>query len=180
MNPWHLATAFGLDILLGDPLSLPHPVRWIGRSVIFIERILRHRFVTRIGERWAGVLLTTVIVGSAYGVTWWLLALAGWIHPVIQGVFVIYLSYTVLAVRSLGDEAQGVLERLERLDLSSARSWLSRIVGRETDQLSESGVIRATVETVAENSSDGIVAPMFYLMLGGPPLAMASNHQVTP
>ncbi|MBI3811015.1 MAG: cobalamin biosynthesis protein CobD [Nitrospirae bacterium] len=173
MNPWQLGTAFALDLILGDPKWLPHPVRVIGRSVTVLEPALRRWAASRLGERWAGVLLTITVVLSAYGIAWLLIALTAMIHPVLAMAITIYLAFTVLAVRSLGDEARGVLDRLRGSDLVSARQWLSRIVGRETDQLSQDGVIRATVETVAENTSDGVVAPLFYLALGGVPLAMA-------
>lgn len=173
MNPWQLGTAFALDLVLGDPKWLPHPVRVIGRTVTVLEQVLRRQVVPHLRERWAGVLLTITVVLSAYGIAWLLVALMAWIHPDLAAAFTIYLAFTVLAVRSLGKEAWGVFDRLRQSDLVSSRRWLSRIVGRETDQLSESGVIRATVETVAENTSDGVVAPLFYLTLGGVPLAVA-------
>lgn len=173
MNPWQLAAAFGLDLVLGDPKWLPHPVRMMGRTATVLETALRRWCAGWMGGRWAGVILTVVIVGSSYGLTWLVLTVSGWVHPGLEGALTIYLSFTALAVKSLSDEAHGVLERLRERDLVSARRWLSRIVGRETEQLSESGVIRGAVETVAENSSDGVVAPLFYLLLGGVPLALA-------
>ena len=173
MNPWHLIVSFGLDLAFGDPAWLPHPVRLIGRAVTVLEKMLRRWGVPWIGERGAGIMLTGAVILSSYGITWLIIFLAGKVQPGMEGVLIVYFSYTVLAARSLGDEALGVFDRLRQSDLVSARRRLSRIVGRETDQLPAPGVIRATVETVAENSSDGIVAPLFYLALGGPPLAMA-------
>lgn len=173
MYSWQLGTAFALDLIFGDPRWLPHPVRMMGRTVMVLETALRRWVVHWIGERWAGIVLTFLVVGSSYGITRLLIALTARIHPTLAMALTIYLAFTVLAVRSLGDEARGVFDRLDRSDLVSARQWLSRIVGRETDQLSKDGVIRATVETVAENTSDGVVAPLFYLVLGGVPLALA-------
>lgn len=173
MSPRQLIVAFGLDLALGDPAWLPHPVRLIGRAVVVLEKILRRWGVPWMGERGAGIILTGVIVFSSYGIAWLLILLAGKIDPWMERLLILYFSFAALAVRSLGDEAMGVLDRLRRSDLVSARRRLSRIVGRETDSLSEAGVIRAAVETVAENSSDGVVAPLFYLALGGPPLAIA-------
>lgn len=173
MNPWYLIVSFGLDLAFGDPAWLPHPVRVIGRSVIILEKALRRWLVEWIGERGAGLILTITVVCSYYGITWLLMGVGRKIHPAIEVALIIYFSFTALAVRSLGEEARGVFDRLRQSDLVSARRRLSRIVGRETDQLSLSGVIRATVETVAENSSDGVIAPLFYLTMGGPPLAMA-------
>jgi adenosylcobinamide-phosphate synthase len=173
MDPWHLILSFGLDRAFGDPAWLPHPIRMMGRSVTALEDVLRRRAVRSIGERGAGAMLTGIVVLSSYGITWLSIFLAGKVHPGMGSVLIVYFSFTSLAVKSLGDEAMGVWGRLLQPDLVSARRRLSRIVGRETDQLSEPGVIRAAVETVAESSSDGIVAPLFYLALGGPPLAMA-------
>src|SRR3569832_1091311 len=173
MSPWQLVVSFGLDLAFGDPAWLPHPVRLIGRATAVLERLLRRWGIRWIGERSAGMILTGVIVLSSYGITWLLILLAGKIDPWAESFLILYFSFQALAVKSLGDEAMEVLDRLRQFDLVSARGRLSRIVGRETDSLAEAGVIRAAVETVAENSSDGVGAPLFYLALGGPPLAIA-------
>ncbi len=159
-----------LDLAVGDPHWLPHPVVAIGRLIQFLDTGLRREWLT---ERLAGVVLLLTVVGTAAGVTWlllWtltaLLPLAGWIAAVV-------VSSTCLAARSLHRESARVATALLAGDLPAARLYLSHIVGRDTDMLDEPEIWRAVVETVAENSSDGIIAPLFWLTLGGPVAAMA-------
>ncbi len=173
MNPSLLTSAFVLDLLMGDPLWLPHPVRLIGSGIAGLEKILRRVAVSRVGEKGAGLILTITIVSTAFGCTWLTIAVGRFIHPYLEAFLIVYFSYACLATKSLGDAANGVSEALENTALPLARQRLSHIVSRETNDLSEEAMIRATVETVAENTSDGVVAPLFYLALGGPALAMA-------
>jgi len=168
-----LTSAFALDLLMGDPLWLPHPVRLMGRGIAAFEKILRRVFVPRVGEKLAGCVLMFMVVAVTFGITILALTLGAWLHPAFQWALMLYFSYTCLATQSLGYAAEGIREALQGAGLPLARKRLSRIVSRETDALSEKSVIRATVETVAENTSDGIVAPLFYLALGGPALGMA-------
>ncbi|VAX29813.1 Adenosylcobinamide-phosphate synthase [hydrothermal vent metagenome] len=173
MNPALLSSAFGLDLLLGDPLWLPHPVRLMGRGIVRLETLLRRGFVPLIGEKLAGCLLLATLVFFAFATTYFLIVIGTWMHPVLGTALILYFSYTCLASKSLGDAARGVSNALSSASLPLARRRLSHIVSRETQDLSEKAVICATVETVAENTSDGIVAPLLYLALGGPALAMA-------
>src|SRR5438477_1240772 len=129
----YLTAAFGLDLILGDPQWLPHPVRLMGRAVTFLEKILRYWFVQKIGERLAGIILTATVVIASYGLAWLILVVSGWLHPGLKVVLTIYLAFTTLAVKSLGDEARGVVNCFRQSGLVSSRQWLSRIVGRETD-----------------------------------------------
>ncbi len=158
---------------MGDPLWLPHPVRLMGKGITVLETLLRRWIVPRFGEKLAGCLLLTTLVLLVFAVTTLIIAIGMWIHPALGMGFMLYFAYTCLATKSLGDAASGVRDALESASLPLAQKRLSQIVSRETDALSEKSVIRATVETVAENTSDGIIAPLFYLALGGPPLAMA-------
>jgi adenosylcobinamide-phosphate synthase len=159
-----------LDLILGDPRALPHPVVAIGKYISWLEPRLRMTF-TR--ERSAGVLLLVLTVGTCYLMAKLMLAVAYRISPDLGVAVSIYLAWVCLAARSLHLESCKVVHALERGDLPSARLALSFIVGRETEQLEEPEIIRATVETVAENTGDGVIAPLFFLMLGGPALAMA-------
>jgi adenosylcobinamide-phosphate synthase len=159
-----------LDWLLGDPRWLPHPVVLIGRLIAFLERWLR-RLVP--SERLAGVLLLVLTVGATVACGWGLLTLAAWLHPVAGLAVAVLLGWTCLAARSLHRESGLVAVALGRGDLPSARQALSYIVGRDTARLEEPEVWRGAVETVAENTSDGVIAPLFCLMLGGPVLALA-------
>lgn len=169
MNGWLVLGAFGLDLLLGDPRGWPHPVVWIGRLIQRFEEI----WTALLGRtRLAGCLLTLSTLLAAGGAAWGLLTLAGAVHPWLRAATGLWLAWTCLALRSLHAESLEVVRQMEAGDLEAARSALSRIVGRDTAGLDEAGILRATIETVAENTSDGVVAPLFYLSLGGPVLAV--------
>jgi len=169
VSGWLALGAFGLDLLLGDPRSWPHPVVWIGRLIERLEAF----WTDRLGRnRLAGVLLTgstLLLTGTA---AWGGLALAGDLHPWLRWGVALWLAWTCLALRSLHRESLTVVRHLEAGDLEAARCALAMIVGRDTALLDEGGILRATLETVAENTSDGVVAPLFYLLLGGPVLAI--------
>lgn len=169
ITPYIVISAVILDLLLGDPRRLPHPVVGIGAMISGLERILR-RLVPN--ERAGGVLLLGAVAGATAVISLLLLKGAYLLHPWAGGAVSIWLSYTCLAARSLHAESQLVAEQLAAGDVEGARRKLSLIVGRDTDGLDEPEIWRALVETVAENTSDGVIAPLFYLMLGGPVLAL--------
>lgn len=169
MTGWLLLGGFALDLLLGDPHGWPHPVVWIGRLIQRLETL----WTGLLGRcRVAGVLLTCSTLLVAGGAAWGLLALACFLHPWLWGAAALWLTWTCLALRSLHSESLTVVRHLEAGDLVSARQALSGIVGRDTAELGEAEILRAAIETVAENTSDGVIAPMFYLCLGGPVLGM--------
>lgn len=159
-----------LDLLFGDPRWLPHPVVLIGRLIVLLEKALR-RFVR--SERLGGVLLLVTVVGGTYGIAFALVKVAYAASPYAGFTVSAVLAWTCLAARSLHRESKLVADALKRGDIPEARRCLSYIVGRDTEQLGEQEIWRGTVETVAENSSDGVIAPLFFLMFGGPPLALA-------
>lgn len=159
-----------LDLSIGDPRWLPHPVVAIGRLISLLDRRLRCNWLN---ERLAGILLLLLVVGSSAGITWILLQLLSSLLPLAGWIVAILLSSTCLAARSLHKESAHVADALLEGDLPAARRYLSYIVGRDTDELDESGIWRALVETVAENTSDGIIAPLFWLTIGGPVTAIA-------
>jgi len=169
VNGWLLLGAFGLDLLLGDPRGWPHPVVWIGRLIGRLEAF----WAGLLGRcRLAGGLLTGSTLLLAGGAAWGGIALAGALHPWLRGAVVLWLAWTCLALRSLHRESLEVVRLLEAGDLEAARRALAMIVGRDTAELDEAGILRAAIETVAENTSDGVVAPLFYLLLGGPVLGV--------
>jgi adenosylcobinamide-phosphate synthase len=170
IDPVILLTAVTLDLFLGDPRWLPHPVIGIGRLISTLEKSLR-RLIRN--ERLAGVLLLISVVGSTSLLAFLLLKGASAIHTYLGAALAVVLAWTCLAARSLHRESSLVADRLIAGDLEGARHCLSRIVGRDTDDLDEAEIWRALVETVAENTSDGIIAPLFYLMIGGPVLGLA-------
>lgn len=173
MNFWQMNIAammvgYLLDLFLGDPEGWPHPVIWMGKYIARTEKRIRaHGGNLRCGAVWLG-LSTVVLSMVATAAVLALLALWGrW--PYFLGMCI--LSWTALSAKCLAKESSGVKRALSE-SLQRGRERVARIVGRDTAQLSEDEIIRATVETVAENATDGVVSPMLYLALGGPVLAM--------
>lgn len=162
-------TGFLLDLLWGDPVWLYHPVRLIGRGISGMERGIRRVCGASTEKQlWGGMLLAVVIPAVSAAVPLLLLTIVQRIHPGVRFVMESFFCYQLLAVKSLQQESMKVCKKLEEQDLEGARKAVSMIVGRDTEQLTEEGVIRAAVETVAENTSDGVVAPLLYLLIGGP------------
>src|SRR6266403_2844891 len=173
ISPASFALAYALDWLIGDPTWLPHPVRWIGRMIKDGESLLRRFTRTPSGEFVAGLVLIVIVI-STFGFGSWILLhwLVVW-NPKLAFAVSVYLAASTLATRSLLDEARAVRRFLVNGDLLSARQQVARSVGRDTQELDEPEVTRAVIETLAESASDGIVAPMFYLAIGGVPAALA-------
>ncbi len=173
MTPLCLTIACAADLVLGDPSWRLHPVRLMGRLIAAGERAVRSFPLNRAGEKAGGVVLCAGVVVLVYGAAWMVLDASFRVHEYAGLVASIVLAYFTLSARALGDAAQAVMNRLAAGDDAGARSSLALVVGRDTEGLSRTGVVRAAVETVAENTSDGIIAPLFYLALGGPALGMA-------
>lgn len=166
-----LVLGFFMDLLVGDPRWLYHPVRIIGKGISFLEKHLRKWFpATEKGERAAGFFLVLLICVFSAGIPFGILYLAYKVHVVLGIVAETLMCYQMLAVKSLKDESMRVFRELKKEDLKGARHAVSMIVGRDTQNLSEIEITKATVETVAENTSDGVIAPLFYMALGGPVL----------
>ncbi len=164
-----LLLAFILDLLLGDPPWLPHPVRAIALVAAGGERLWR-RLIP--GTRSAGVMTVISVLLVTGGVSVGLLRLAALAHPLAPDLISVYLLYSALAARDLARHSRRVYQALAAGDLGLARRRVAMIVGRETEGLDEAGVCRATVESVAENLVDGVAAPLFWAMLGGPVAAL--------
>ena len=168
-----LLPAVLLDLVLGDPRWLPHPVRWMGRTISALEPFLRRAFPkTHTGERIAGgalVLLMAVLFGGGSVL---LLRLCGVASPWLAWGVEVWFSFQLLSARDLQAESMAVYPPLKSGDLEGARAAVSRIVGRDTSVLDGSGVAKAAVETVAENTSDGVIAPLLFLAIGGAPLGV--------
>ena len=162
---------FLLDLCLGVPRWLPHPVVWIGKSISRMEKFLRRHFPkTPKGERTAGILLAICIPLASFLISLGVLLLAYRISFWLWFVLHTFWAYQIPASRCLATESRKVYRKLAASDLSGARTQLSWLVGRDTQSLSEEEVTKACVETVAENTSDGVTAPLFYLLIGGVPL----------
>ena len=168
-----LPAAYLADRLAGDPEWFPHPVRLIGLGISHGETLLRRPADSPARSFVNGLVLASALPAAAFLGTREILRLAHRHSPVLGDSLELAFAWTTLAARNLHDEASSVLEALIRNDLLSARSRLSRIVGRDTDSLDSHEISRALIETLAESASDGVVAPMFFLALGGAPLAMA-------
>lgn len=168
-----LATAYLLDWVAGDPEWFPHPVRLMGKGIEHGERSLRRHAQGPAAELVSGGALTFGIVTAAYLGTAktidWAYKRSGWFGFSVEAV----LAWTCLASRNLHDEASAVVAELEAGDHVAARQKLARIVGRDTEHLDAQEMSRAVIETVAESASDGVIAPLFYMAVGGVPLAMA-------
>ena len=169
-SPWILLLAFGLDLILGDPLLLPHPVRWMGQAIVRLEPWFR-RLPFRLA--FSGGCLTLILVLGTFALSWVGLSLALKIHPWLAVVLEVVLLFYCLSVRSLLAAARDVGQALRTGGVEQARQEIGMIVGRDVDQLSETGVIQGAVETVAENFVDGVLSPLLYALLGGAPLALA-------
>jgi len=168
-----LPAAYLIDQLAGDPEWFPHPVRLIGSAISRGESQLRRPGQSQTFELLSGAGLTIAIVGPSYAITATLIRSAYRRSQILGGAVELLLAWTCLAARNLEQEATAVTGALQTGDLLLARSRLSRIVGRDTETLDSHGISRAVIETVAESASDGIMAPLFYMALGGVPLAMA-------
>lgn len=165
-----LLLAVILDLILGDPQRFPHPIRLFGATIGFEERLARRFAKGETGLRLCGFVIVLFNIGAVFTVTTLILELSGaW--PLLHHLLNIYLIYTTIAARCLRDEAMKIYHALQK-SLDEARYKLSFIVGRDTKSLEEKEIIRATIETVAENTSDGVIAPLLFAMLGGAPLAL--------
>lgn len=165
--------AWLLDRWLGDPPHWPHPVRWIGALITLTQRAVRRVCHSDTALRVGGGVMWLVVVGATWGVAYGVLTLAESIHPWLGWCVEVWMIYTLLAARCLADAAREVEYALRHGTLAQSREKLSWIVGRDTSQLQPPQITRAVVETVAENTVDGVIAPLFFLLLGGAPLAMA-------
>ena len=168
-SEYQILCAIGLDLLLGDPRWLPHPVRLMGSTALWFEKVWR-RLITN--ERLAGVAtVLSVLTVTGLATTALLRGLAA-LHPWAATAGSILLLYTSVAVTDLARHSRAVYRALAKGDLTLARQRVGMIVGRDTAALDEAGVARATVESVAESMVDGVTAPLFFAFLAGPPGAM--------
>lgn len=168
-----VVAGFLLDALLGDPRRIPHPIVAMGNAIAWLEPRLRAAFPdTPSGARRAGMVLVAVLCAGSFGATWCLIAVAGLVHPLLGFAVETWLCYQALAACELRRQSMRVVRELTREGLPAARRAVGMVVGRDTEALDERGVLKAAVETVAENTADGVVGPLVYLIVGGAPLGM--------
>lgn len=172
-----LLLAFFLDLLIGDPRWLPHPVRIIGKAIKVAEDLLRRLCTSTLREKGIGVLLVLLIVGltafGAFVVQRGIGLISAHLSMYLGAALMVWFVATTIATRELLGSVQLVVNTVKTGNLADARCHLSMIVGRDTEDLSERDVIKAALETLGENLSDGVIAPLFYLAVGGLPGAMA-------
>lgn len=168
MHTLALLAGYLLDLVFGDPQWLPHPIRWMGRFIAWLEKPVRAVLPrTDRGESIGGVLLALIVILVFTFGAWLLLVLCSrmsiWLSFVVESI----ICYQMLATKSLRDTTMGVYEALDRGDIECARHAVSMVVGRDTDRLDGQGVSKAAVETIAENTADGVIAPLLFMAVGG-------------
>ena len=170
---WAVLGGFLLDALFGDPAWLPHPVVLMGRCISALEKHLRTALPkTPRGELVGGAAVAAVLPLGTLAVTGLACWAAARLHPALGLALQMLWCGQGLAAKGLAQESRNVYKELAKGDLPAARRAVARIVGRDTQNLTAAGVTRAAVETVAENTSDGVIAPLLYMLLGGAPLAL--------
>ncbi|MFI3207466.1 MAG: adenosylcobinamide-phosphate synthase CbiB, partial [Clostridia bacterium] len=160
--------AFVLDMIFGDPRFIPHPICFIGSLISktekFLRKIIKREFV-------GGIFLVLIVTFVSFSIPFWLLfglyKVNFWLGASVE----LFFCFQIFAAKSLKKAALDVYKPLIKGDIKEARKYLSYIVGRDTEKLEEKGIIKATVETVAENTTDGIIAPLIFMAIGGAPLA---------
>jgi adenosylcobinamide-phosphate synthase len=163
-----ITIAFFIDKVVGDPPHWPHPVRWIGSLISFFEKRLNHGK----SKRLKGVAMLLFVLLTVFLIVMVLVIISYRIHPIAGIVVESIIIATTIAQRSLKEASLGVYGPLKKGDLAGARTKLSYIVGRDTETLNEGEIARGAIETVAENTSDGVTAPLFWALIGGAPLAI--------
>lgn len=170
---WAVLGGFVLDAIFGDPAWLPHPVVLMGKAITALEKRLRAQFPqTPQGELCGGAVLAAILPVGTFLITALVCRLAAALHPLAGLAVQMFWCAQALAARGLVQESRNVYKELQKQDLPAARKAVARIVGRDTQNLTAEGVTKAAVETVAENASDGVIAPLLYMLLGGAPLAL--------
>ena len=173
MTVWAVLGGFVLDALFGDPTWLPHPVVYMGKAISKLEKFLRPRLPkTPQGELLGGAIVAFCLPVGTFLLTGLVCWGAARLHPLLGLAVQMFWCGQALAARGLVQESTNVYKELKKPDLPGARKAVSRIVGRDTAELTAEGVTKAAVETVAENASDGVIAPLLYMLIGGAPLAL--------
>lgn len=185
-----IAVGFILDLILGDPRWLPHPIVYIGKAISILKKKIQKNLYgcsyqelskkeremlprKEEKERFLGAVLSVLIVVGTFLIVFFTLWILEKIHPWLRYVLETFWIYQILATKCLKTESMKVYRKLKEGDLEGARVEISYLVGRDTASLDEEEVAKATIETVAENTSDGVVAPLFYIAIFGAPLGMA-------
>lgn len=167
-----IVCGFILDIFFGDPLWLPHPICLIGNLISFLEKRLR-KIAGKDSSNLlvAGFFLVVIVLLVSFAIPYYILAFAKDLNPWLGFILEVIMFYQIFAIKSLKEESEKVYDKLVNSTIEKARVQLSWIVGRDTAELSRDEVTKGTIETIAENTADGVIAPMFFMFIGGAPLA---------
>jgi adenosylcobinamide-phosphate synthase len=163
-----ITIAYLIDMIVGDPPNWPHPVKWIGRMISFFEK----RWNKGNNKRLKGVFMLLILLMAVYLIISVIVFAGYWVHPVLGMLLEAFIIASTISQKSLRQASLEVYQPLMEGNMKEARVKLSYIVGRDTDKLDEADISRGAIETVAENTSDGVTAPLFWALLGGAPLAM--------
>ncbi|WP_066375437.1 MULTISPECIES: adenosylcobinamide-phosphate synthase CbiB [unclassified Anabaena] len=155
-----------LDYLIGDPWGWPHPVQVMGWVISHLSKFFLHLFHHSLTRRIAGIALALILIIGSGGVGWFIVQIAKWLHPLLAIAIESIILASCFALRSLRNAAVDVLQPLIAKDIKLARQTLSNYVGRDTENLSKSEILRAVLETVTENATDGVMSPLFYAIVG--------------
>ncbi|KJS87900.1 MAG: hypothetical protein JM58_02750 [Peptococcaceae bacterium BICA1-8] len=172
MNSITLLVAYIIDLIIGDPPDIPHPVIIIGKMISHLENILYKKEKSNVYKFISGAFLVLIVISFTFLFTWLVIYLCTKINPILGLIVNIWLISTTIAVKGLFQAGARIQALLKIQNISCARKEVGFIVGRDTDNLDETPLIRATVETVAENIVDAITSPLFFAFIGGAPLAM--------
>ena len=173
ISPLALIALFLLDFIIGDPRWLPHPVTLMGLVISNFERSFNRSKLSKLKRKIFGIILAMSLPLASFLLSAVIIGLSYKAEEGLGLIVTIFLGFTTIAARGLKDAAYRVRAALNKRDIPAARTALSHIVGRDTSSLDEPEMARAAIETVAENTSDGVIAPLLYLVIGGVPLAMA-------
>ncbi|MBI4733363.1 MAG: cobalamin biosynthesis protein CobD [Rubrobacteridae bacterium] len=168
-----IVTAYLLDLIVGDPRAIPHPVVIIGKLITFLDNRLRNQSSSKVLKRAMGVATVMIVVTAAGLTTWAIVRAATAVHPAVGFLFSTIMVSATIATNGLKKSACEVSNKLENNDIDGARQKVAMIVGRDTNGLEQKDIARATIETVAENLVDAVIAPLTYAYIGGASLAMA-------
>lgn len=162
-----VAFAFALDLMFGEIQRFPHPIVFIGKLISKLEKAIKPKIENKFT---GGVILALAVVAVAFWVPYGIIYLGRQLSPSVEFILQVFFCYQIIATRSLRDESMKVYYALEEKNVFEARKFVSYIVGRDTQFLDEEGIIKATVETIAENTTDGVIAPILFMAIGGAPL----------
>lgn len=165
--------ALVIDYIFGDPYNYPHPVKYMGKLISFFDKNMRIFFKTPKMLKFAGFLTVIITVSVSFFITYFIIYSLKKINPILGYIAEIIIMWNCIALRCLDTEVMKIYNSLKERDIEKARKQISYLVSRDTESLDEKGIVKATVETATENITDGIISPIFYMIIGGAPLGIA-------